>query len=115
MLELSTIEIVEALWVAVVFFITKNLIKTYKPKWNIFVDLTEYFLNSITALGVFLKTILDIEIIPLISLTMFSWIFFRTIFEGAEKFVFKNEDINQWKQVVGLALIIILIVANMKI
>lgn len=72
-------------------------------------------MNSLTAIGVYFKAILDIEIIPLISLTMFSWIFFKTIFEGAEKFVFKDEDINQWKKIVAMVLIIALIVANMKI
>lgn len=115
MLKLSTIEIVEALCAAILFFVIKNLIRIYNPKWNIFVNLSEYLLNSIAAIGIFFKAILDIQIIPLISLTMFSWIFFKTIFEGAEKFVFKDEDINQWKKITAMVLIIALIVANMKI
>lgn len=102
MLKLSTIEIVEALCAAILFFVIKNLIRIYNPKWNIFVNLSEYLLNSIAAIGIFFKAILDIQIIPLISLTIFSWIFFKTIFEVLKnsflkmKILINGKKLLQW-------------------
>lgn len=90
-LKLPSYQHLEALLLGVIFYLIKILVNSSAPSKNNLVDFFEFIFTIIIAFGVLFKTILELEFPPLITLTIAFWVFWKALFNGAEKVHFFNK------------------------
>ena len=90
-LKLPLIQRREAIILGAIFYLIKILVKNFAPSKNNIVDFFEFIFTTIIAFGVLFKTILELEFPPLITLTIAFWVFWKALFNGAEKVHFFNK------------------------
>lgn len=90
-LKLPYYQIGEAMVLGAVFYLLKKLIQAYNPKWNNLINFVEYIFISIIAFEVLFRTLLDIDLPPLMKVATTFWVFWKALFNGAEKVHFFNK------------------------